>query len=119
MMNLSNESSAPESLDLSALRILVVEDSWQLGMAMSSLLRAWGAEVSGPVATSADAQRLAREQPPDAALVDFKLRDGELADGLIDQLDELGIYVVVTTGYTQLPIVPRHAVAVLHKPVSE
>ena len=119
MMNMSNESSDPESLDLSGLRILIVEDSWQLGMAMSGLLRALGAEVSGPVATSAHAQRLAREQPPDAAIVDFNLRDGELADGLIDRLHELGIYVVVTTGYTQLPSVPRHAVDVLHKPVSE
>jgi CheY-like chemotaxis protein len=118
-MNPSNESSNPESLDLSGLRILVVEDSWQLGMAITSLLRALGAEVSGPVATSADAQRLAREQQPDAALVDFNLRGGELADCLIDRLRELGIYVVVITGYTELPSVPRHAVAVLHKPISE
>jgi len=115
----SNESSNPESLDLSGLRILVVEDSWQLGMAMTSLLSALGAEVSGPVATSADARRLAREQPPDAALVDFNLRGGEQADRLIDWLHEQGIYAVVVTGYTELPSVPRHAVAVLHKPISE
>jgi CheY-like chemotaxis protein len=118
-MNLSNDSSNPESLDLSGLRILVVEDSWQLGMAMTSLLRALGAEVSGPVATAADAERLACEQPPDAALVDFNLRGGELANYLIDRLHELGIYVVVTTGYAELPSGPRQAVAILHKPINE
>ena len=114
-----NEFSDAESLDLSGVRILVVEDSWQLAMALKSLLQACGAEVSGPVATSADAQRLVSEQPPDAALVDFNLRGGERADGLIDKLHEQGIYVVVTSGYAVLPIVPRHAAAILQKPISE
>jgi CheY-like chemotaxis protein len=113
------EFSDAESLDLSGVRILVVEDSWQLAMALKSLLQACGAEVSGPVATSADAQRLVSEQMPDAALVDFNLRGGERADGLIDKLHEQGIYVVVTSGYAVLPIVPRHAAAILQKPISE
>ena len=34
-------------------RILIVEDSWHLGVALKSLLRSVGAEVVGPVATSA------------------------------------------------------------------
>ncbi len=108
-----------ESLDLSGVRILVVEDSWQLAMALKSLLQACGAEVSGPVATAADAQRLVSEQAPDAALVDFNLRGGERADALIDQLHEQGIYVIVTSGYAVLPVVPRHAAAILQKPISE
>ena len=120
-MNSSNTDgfSDAESADLGGVRILVVEDSWQLAMALKSLLQACGAEVSGPVATSADALRLAAEQPPDAALVDFNLRGGERADGLIDKLHEQGIYVVVTSGYAVLPIVPRHAAAILQKPISE
>jgi len=107
-MNPSSESSDSEFLDLSGVRLLVVEDSWQLGMAIASLLKELGAEVSGPAATSADAQRLAREQLPDAALVDFNLRAGEPADGLIEWLHELGVCVIVTTGYTDLPSVRRH-----------
>jgi DNA-binding response OmpR family regulator len=114
-----NEFSEPESLDLSGLHILVVEDSWQLAMALKSLLQALGAEVSGPVATSADAQRLASEQTPDAALVDFNLRGGEQAAGLIDRLHDQGVYVIVTSGYTVLPVMPRHAAIILQKPVSE
>jgi CheY-like chemotaxis protein len=114
-----NEFSDADSLDLSGVRILVVEDSWQLAMALKSLLQACGAEVSGPVATSADAERLAAEQQPDAALVDFNLRGGERADGLIDKLHEQGIHVIVTSGYAVLPVVPRHAAAILQKPISE
>jgi len=118
-MGSPDEPVGLESLSLSGLRILVVEDSWPAGVALRRLLRALGAEVSGVAATAADAQRLASEAPPDAAIVDFNLRDGELADDLIERLHEQGIYVVVTTGYSELPRTPRHAVAVLHKPVSE
>ena len=50
--------------DLSGQRILVVEDSWHLGIALKSLLRSVGAEVIGPAATSADAERLIAEQVP-------------------------------------------------------
>jgi DNA-binding response OmpR family regulator len=120
-MDLSNANgfSGAKSPDLTGIRILVVEDSWQIGIALKSLLEAWGAEVSGPAATSADAQRLASEQAPDAALVDFSLRGGERADGLIDRLHDQGVYVVVTSGYLVLPVMPRHAAAILQKPLSE
>jgi DNA-binding response OmpR family regulator len=60
--------------DLSGQHILVVEDSWHLGVALKSLLRSVGAEVIGPVATSAEAERLIAEQVPDVAIVDFNLR---------------------------------------------
>jgi DNA-binding response OmpR family regulator len=120
-MNLSNlnEFSGAESLDLSGITILVVEDSWQLAMALKSLLQALGAEVSGPVATSADAQRLVSERTPDAALVDFNLRGGEQAVDLIDRLNDQGVYVIVTSGYATLPVAPRHPATILQKPISE
>lgn len=120
-MNSSNAGDFPEaeSLDLSGVRILVVEDSWQLAVALKSLLQAWGAEVSGPAATVADAQRLVAEQTPDAALIDFNLRGGEQADELIDRLHEQGIHVIVTSGYAVLPVTLRHAAPILQKPISE
>jgi DNA-binding response OmpR family regulator len=118
-MDSANETSDPEPLNLNGVRILVVEDSWQVGMALTSFLRDLGAEVSGPVATTADAQRLASERPPDAALVDFNLRGGELAVGLIDRLHEQGVYIIVHTGYSALPVAPRHAATILQKPLQE
>jgi DNA-binding response OmpR family regulator len=65
-----------ESSDLKGVRILIVEDSWHLGINLKSLLRALGAEVVGPVATASDAERLMSGLTPDVALVDFNLRGG-------------------------------------------
>ena len=118
-MTSSEAVSDPEAPNLGGVRILVVEDSWQLGTAVTDLLRDLGAEVIGPAATAAAAQRHASEQRPDAALVDFNLRDGELANRLIDWLHEQGIHVVVITGYAVLPAAPRHPVEILQKPLSE
>jgi CheY-like chemotaxis protein len=103
---------------LRGVQILVVEDSWLAGVALRRLLRAMGADVIGPVATSADALRIAAERPPHAALVDFNLRGGELAGNLVERLHAEGIHVVITTGYTDLPATLRSTVAILHKPFS-
>ena len=118
-MTSSDALSDPKAPDLGGVRILVVEDSWQLGTAVTDLLRDLGAEVIGPVATATAAKHIASEQRPDAAFVDFNLRDGELADRLIDWLHEQGIHVVVITGYAVLPAAPRHRVEILQKPLSE
>ena len=100
--------------DLSGQRILVVEDSWHLGIALKSLLRSVGAEVIGPVATSADAEQLIAEQVPDVAIMDYNLRGGELASGLIDKLNELAVRVVLISGYAT-----EKVAAVLQKPMVE
>jgi DNA-binding NtrC family response regulator len=104
--------------DLRGMRVLLVEDSWQLGMALKSLLRSLDAEVDGPVATTKDAERLISEHVPDAAVVDINLRLGERSYGLIDRLIERGIAVIVTSGYSDLPMVPAQA-HILEKPISE
>jgi DNA-binding NtrC family response regulator len=105
-------------VDLSGVRILLVEDAWHLGKVLKDLLQDCGAEVAGPVTNSADAQRLASEQPPDAALVDFSLSNDERADVLIDRLNEQGIYVIVMSGHDVLPVAARRAAAILQKPIS-
>jgi DNA-binding NtrC family response regulator len=119
-MTLVNGDDAPasESLNLRGMRILLVEDSWQLGVALKSLLRSFDAEVDGPVATTADAEHLISEHVPDAAVVDINLRQGERSYGLIDRLIGKGVPVVVTSGYSDLPMVPAKA-HILEKPISE
>jgi DNA-binding NtrC family response regulator len=106
------------SSNLRGMRILLVEDSWQLGMAMKSLLRSLEAVVDGPVATTADAENLISDNVPDAAVVDINLRQGERSYGLIDQLIGRGVLVIVTSGYSDLPKVPAKA-HILQKPISE
>jgi DNA-binding NtrC family response regulator len=115
----SNRYDPPGAGSLRGLRILVVEDSWHVAKAMTRLLNALGADLAVPVATTAEAERLISERRPDVALVDFNLRDGELACDLIDRLQDQGISVIVITGYETIPLAPGKAVAILQKPVSE
>ena len=114
----AHEPSASGSSDLKGARILLVEDSWHVGNAIKRLLRTLGADVAGPAATIADAERLVAERIPDVAIVDINLRDGERANHLIDRLHEQRIPVVVITGYTEVALPPGKVEAILQKPVS-
>ena len=105
----------PSRADLKGVRVLVVEDHWHVANALRSFLEAEGMKVSGPVATTADAQRLATEQKPDLAVVDIHLKL-ETAYVLIHRLDDLGVRVVVLSGYAVLPELTKKVVAVLQKP---
>jgi len=107
------------AVDLNGLRILVVEDSWHLGVAMQRLLRVCGADVIGPAATTADAERLFSEHAPDVALIDVNLRGGELAYDMIDRLHDRGVRVVVISGSADVSPAQVKAAAILQKPVSE
>jgi DNA-binding NtrC family response regulator len=115
----AQDSSGAAGWDLKGVNILLVEDSWHLGIALKNLLRSWGADVTGPVATAAEAERITSERTPIVALVDLNLRGGERAYDLIDLLHDRGISVIVTSGYEVLPRPPAKAVAVLQKPFGE
>jgi CheY-like chemotaxis protein len=105
--------------DLNGLRVLVVEDSWEVSTGLKKLLEAWGASVIGPVPSTAEAMRLISQSTPDAAIVDINLRGGELAYDLIDRLQERGIRTVVLTGYCDVALEQVKAAAILQKPVQE
>src|SRR3954464_9493587 len=115
---IGQQPNASDSSELKGARILLVEDSWQLGNAMKRLLRVLGADVVGPAANTADAERLLAERALDVAIVDINLRDGERAHGLIDRLQEQRIPVVVVTGYSDASLPPGKVEAILQKPVS-
>ena len=102
---------------LRGLRVLIVEDSWHIASTVESLLEQVGMVIVGAAASASDAERLAHERAPKMAVVDIKLRDG-MADGLIDRLHDLGVGVVVVTGFapTSTPFVK--AAAILQKPFS-
>ena len=108
-----------ENLELHGVGILLVEDSWHVGKAMKTLLRVLGADVSGPAATTADAERLVAECTPDIAIVDINLRGGEQANDLIDRLHEQGIPVIVLTGYAVDSLALGKVEAILQKPASK
>jgi DNA-binding NtrC family response regulator len=115
----SHQPLSPRSEELKGLSILLVEDSWHVGKAMKGLLRVLGAEVVGPAATAADAERLVAERTPDVAIVDVNLRHGETSSNLIDRLLEQRIPVIIVTGYAAVSLPTRNVEAILEKPVSK
>jgi DNA-binding NtrC family response regulator len=115
--NHDDNMPGPSSSNLNGLRVLLVEDSWQVASAMKRLLELHGADVSGPVATTADAARSISGRAIDVALVDVHLREGETANDLIDQLHDLGIRTVVVTGSADVPSIQGKVAVVLTKPV--
>lgn len=108
---------AAETAELCGVRVLIVEDSWDVGSGLTMLLETWGADIVGPVATIADARQLALEHLPDVALVDINLRNGEQSYGLIDWLHERGIRIVVISGYPDVSPAKDKASAILPKPI--
>jgi DNA-binding response OmpR family regulator len=104
---------------LAGKRVLVVEDTWVVAEALQSLLEETGLVVSGPSASVADAERLIREQVPQLAVVDVKLK-GETAFDLIDCLHNHGVPVVVITGLgvDTFAALPQKANAIVQKPFS-
>jgi CheY-like chemotaxis protein len=105
--------------ELKGLRVLVVEDSWDVATGLKMLLESWGADILGPVATTADALRLLSERTLDVALVDINLRNGEQSYGLINRLHDLGIRIVVISGYADVTLADGKVAAILQKPMRE
>lgn len=106
-------------MDLSGLCVLIVEDSWDVGISLKRLLEAYGAETNGPVATVAEALRLISEHAVDAALVDINLRNGEQSYALIDLLHDKGIRTIVLSGYADAPLARGKVAAILQKPIAD
>ena len=117
-MSLSNKRQMDQDYpSLERVRVLVVEDTWQVAKALKSALENVGMDVSGPAATTAQARRLMIEHMPRVAVVDVNLK-GEMAGGLIKELHDRGVPVVVVSGYAVPPISADSAAAILQKPFS-
>jgi DNA-binding response OmpR family regulator len=83
MRMISNDYGRRRLWNPKGMRVILVEDSWHIGVSLKNWLQAWEMDVAGPIATAADAERLISEQRPDVALVDLSLRGGERAYNLI------------------------------------
>jgi CheY-like chemotaxis protein len=117
--SIAHDPASAGAAELKGVSILLVEDSWHVGKAMKGLLRVLGADVVGPAATTADAERLVAECTPDIAIVDINLRHGETSSNLIDRLLEKHVSVIIVTGYAAVSVPPRNVEAILEKPVSK
>jgi two-component SAPR family response regulator len=107
----------PVSLD--GLTIMVVEDDFLAALDLSRLVEQRAGKVAGPVGRLEQAQRLARSERLDGAILDVKLNGADslaLADDLIAQ----EIPVILVSGY-DVASLPRRFAATprLPKPFDE
>jgi DNA-binding response OmpR family regulator len=102
---------------LKGVRVLVVEDAWHVAKALKSMLEQIGMHVVGPTATTTQARGLAAAQRPELAIVDINLKQ-ETSHGLIDELHEQGVRIVVITGYDASLVSKESVAAILQKPFS-
>lgn len=100
---------------LQGVSVLVVEDTWQVAMALKSTLTDAGMVVLGPAGTITDAERLVAKEAPDLVLVDINLH-GEMAFDLVDRLRQREVRVIVMSGLAVLPRLVRQDTAFLKKP---
>lgn len=112
-----SESQVRESA-LQGRRVLVVEDDYFWADELSAGLRRVGVAVLGPTGTITSALDLLAPEPDlDAAVIDMNLR-GERADPVADRLLELGVPVLLVTGYETATLSPAYAaLPCLEKPV--
>jgi len=97
--------------------VLIVEDSWHIATAMQSVLEEAGMVIAGAAATTSDADRLVNDGAPAVAVVDVKLRDG-MAYRLIERLNDLGVEVVVVSGFATISMPLATVAAILQMPFS-
>jgi DNA-binding response OmpR family regulator len=102
---------------LEGVRVLVVEDAWYVAKALKVVLEQFGMQVWGPATTTEQARRLLTVEKPDMAVVDINL-GREQAFGLIEELHEQGVQVLLASGCA-MPSLPEGKVAaMLQKPYS-
>jgi len=114
-------ASGPERLNVSILKglpVLIVEDAWHVAKALKSTLEQIGMHVVGPTATTAEARSLTSAQSPQLAVVDVNLKQ-ETSCGLIDELHQRGVRVIIISGYAAPAVSEDRVAAFLQKPFSE
>ena len=83
---------------LSGLRILLVEDEFLVAALIQDHLEAAGAAVIGPIGSRAEAERVAKSEEFDVAVLDWNLH-GEQSDPIARVLIGRDIPCVIATGY--------------------
>jgi PAS domain S-box-containing protein len=99
------------------LRVLLVEDEAVVAMMIQESLIEFGFHVIGPVCTVPDAEAVAKDGRPDAAILDINLGDG-LVYSVAEILAARGVPFVFVTGYDAESVDSRfREIPVLQKPI--
>lgn len=100
----ARKSAAPEQ-SRRPRRILLVEDSWVIGLQLQTMIELMGHEVIGPALTLAEALTLADTEPLDGAILDIRLNDVDVFP-VAEALAARGVPFGFATGYTDEHAVP-------------
>ena len=93
-----------ESPLLTGRRVLIVEDEYFLAEDMGSALRAFGADIAGPVGDIDDAMRILHDgRVIDAAVLDINVRD-QMIYPVARKLLARSVPMVFTSGYDKIAI---------------
>jgi hypothetical protein len=97
----------------------VVEDDFNIAVAMVGFLKAYGAEIVGPVGTVKSALGVIADNPCiDGAALDLNLH-GETVYPVVDVLRSKGVPTVFMTGFDDTSVKPGYTdVPCLQKPVT-
>jgi PAS domain S-box-containing protein len=99
------------------LRVLLVEDEALVAMMIQESLTEFGFHVIGPVCTVTEAEAVAKDSQPDAAVLDINLSDG-LVYSIAEILAARGVPFVFVTGYDAESVDSRFKeIPVLQKPI--
>lgn len=79
-------------------RVLVLEDSYFIAMALARMVQGVGAQVLGPASGNAEAMELLRALACDVAILDVSLGD-ETSEPTAELLAQRGVPFVFVTGY--------------------
>jgi CheY-like chemotaxis protein len=88
-----------EDLTLAGLRVLVVEDEMMVAMLIEDFLEEFGCTIVGPVASIAEAMRLAATEAIDGAMLDINI-DGQSIYPVAEELAQRDIPFIFVSGYS-------------------
>ncbi len=98
---------SPQNAVPTALRLLIVEDSYLLVITLEDMCEDLGWQIVGPASRLDEAMELARTGTFDVALLDVNL-NGEMSWEVADVLTARGIPFAFSTGYDQTDMLPAH-----------
>jgi DNA-binding NtrC family response regulator len=90
---------------LTGQRILIAEDEGLIALELERMLENFGCEVVGPVSSVREVLEQAVKGGCDGALLDVNLR-GEQIFEILPKLQNLGLRLVITSGYNDVTLFP-------------
>lgn len=118
-MDVRTALTAVDESRIAGCQILVVEDDFNIAMAVARLLKGKAVKVIGPAATVPDALALiGNTERIDGAVLDIDLR-GVVVYPVVDALRSNGVPVVFVTGYDEEHVISAYRdIPCVRKPVA-